>query len=1675
MSERKDPSVSMAPPAPVVQPPEAPVEAQTPNVVPPAPPTPEEEGARDRIAALEREARALGSDPSAAMLFHEIGLLWEEPLRNLRNAAVAFQNAFRLAPTFLANIRAARRLFSDVGNWQMVVQLIDAELEASNDPAGRAALLYEKAVVLEERLSKEFDAVSAYGESLAERPTDVTLLVQLETVFARRADARALVEVYRLLAAAVKDDALRAHYLTSAGTLLEDRLQQPAEAAETYRQAFTLDRKDPLLVSAVRKFAEKEGCWDELLEALAAEAELQGSEAGPSYLRMSKVYQKLGRQEDALASLLAAQRANSNEPLVLAELAGIYEQAGRYEELAAALLAWSESVTDEGERIALNLRLAALYEEKLRRDEDAIIRYRAVLGRSPHHSAALAGLGKLCFRLKRWDELVAVFDAEVAGADDPKLKVVRMYKAAEVLEERLERVAEAVQRYQQCLQIAPGYLPAQKALARLYERQNRYADLAAMYEQDLQQTSDREHIVSTLAKIASIYEERLNDLDQAIHCMRRILDLTPDHLPTLRNLARLHERAGQWLEVIRMHEAEASRVGDTKQVLSLHHRNAEILEEQLKDRGGAIQAYERLLALSPSYLPALRALGRLYAQDERWQDLIEMYRAEAEISSSTEQAASLIQKVGELYEQKLKNENEAIASYQEVLTLAPSHFPALRALAQIYRTQGSWESLIEVLRSEAANRIDPVERANALYQAASIWEDALDNRALAIEGYQEVLRLNPSHAAALGALERLHEAADHLSELVAVLHRVTQNAQVPSARAAAQLKLAHLYFDRLNEPSRAAQACEAVLATDPTNLFALKLLDRLRASDRARRAEVRTLLADQLADARMKTALRLSAAADQGESTAELAQLKQAFEQSPQDERLAFTLERSLRAAGDFAGLAELYQKRLEATPSGEDRLELLLRMGDLAERKLGEPRRAIGAYEAALAMRPNLVPALQGLSRVHRELGDFAAAHRALLSESDAAHDVVTAVAACNLAAQLARDSMQNADLAVEAFRKALTRDPLDPTAIAGIEDLLAARGGAVDLADLQERRAEAKLAQGDALAAAEELYNAARTWLTQVKDVERANAAVERALVTAPTHAGALELKAELSLQSAQYSDAAAALAYRIQQGGEAAVLAPLHLKLGAIYQDHLSELTRAAAHLQTALAQDPANVDALDRLASIYTVSRNWTGAADCLKRLLELTLTPEDEARHTLSLARLMDSAFADAGAAIPLYRRVLELTPSTVGVVDRLWELSEKTGSTDELISLFEQLSKVADDPERRTSMRLTLAELYAGPAQSPSKAIAELRGILEEEPKHVKALSHLAGLLGQDDSTLPSAIDAHRQLLALEPGRVDSLHALFAHWQKLKQTDKAFSAAAVLDFLGEAREEESAYFFEARARLPAETHERLAEQELETVLHHDARGPLNEVLRAIGDQLSKLFPPHLEALSIDKRADRLKPDHVIAKAVRGAAQVFGVEELEVYQAPGAHVGLENTDPLCVYVGQDVVRRFNSREQRFLLGRAAMGLVNKTPVLQRFEEGKAGELLGAAVRISVPNFTGLGPKSDELSKQVRKACSRKALKTLEAAADQVVRQGTVGVDRFLTGLELSADRAGLLMAADVSSGLVMLLRDDPLATNNRSSAEAAREAMKQRPEVQQLVLFAVSEDFFRLRRKLKLAV
>jgi len=299
----------------------------------------------------------------------------------------------------------------------------------------------------------------------------------------------------------------------------------------------------------------------------------------------------------------------------------------------------------------------------------------------------------------------------------------------------------------------------------------------------------------------------------------------------------------------------------------------------------------------------------------------------------------------------------------------------------------------------------------------------------------------------------------------------------------------------------------------------------------------------------------------------------------------------------------------------------------------------------------------------------------------------------------------------------------------------------------------------------------------------------------------------------------------------------------------------------------------------------------------------------------------------------------------------------------------------------------------------------------------------------------------------------------------------------MLVFLRQANELEGLFVNDAKARAPQETAEKLSDTDLETLLLHPAhRGPLGEVLRLIGDQLYKLYPADLDALGIG-RSDRLKADHTLAKPLRNICASLGVERFDVYQGKrGASVSVENTDPQGVVVGPDVLRKYQTtRDQRFLFARAALTLRARSLLALRLSGTELANLLGAAVRTFNLNFARLGTADAELTKKVRKALPGKVLKELELLGAELDRSKPEA-PTLAHGCVLSADRAGLLYSGDVVGSLSLMLREDPTVSAVRlDSADAIRGVASTREDVRELMLFAVSDDFFRLRQKLKLGL
>ena len=952
---------------------------------------------QELLAELEREIAAIGEVPAAAPLYYEAGRIWEEKLAQPRNAWTCYNKAFQLQPKLVPNIRAAGRLAAQVGNWNVAVQIIESEIDAVDDARRRAHLYHRRGLILEEKLGQVEQARKSYQQACELAPGNLEFLKNLERLAVATGDWAEVIRVREQMIAATSDANVKVQLLLGCAQIQQALLGDGQGSEQFYRRALQISPDCAEALAELREHYAASGEHEQLLDILEREAVVTTEPASAAWLLYQAarlLREKLGEEERALQVLGRILALVPGHRMALAETASILENLMRWQELVECYQKMVETTNDKQEQVSLYFKLGNIWEEKLFNEDRALEAYRRVVELNPRYLPALQALGKLFYRKGQWSELVGMYELEIRETGDNRQKAVRLYKLAEILEERLGRDEEAIQKLEQSLELNPGFLPVLKSLGRLYTKYNRWESLIGMYEKELEVTQDHDQAVFLLDKIGTLWEEKLNNIDKAIETYRRLLEISPNYLPAIRILGKLYVQADRWEEMIHINQVEAQMVNDQKQVVSLLHRNGEIYEEKLNDKDKAIETYKQVLALSPAYLPALQSLGRLYFVKGRWEDLIDMHRQEIEVTLNEDQQIALLYKIGQLYEEKLLQEDKAVAVYQEVLRIQPANVPAMKALIRIYTNKRDWQQLIEVYEREAEILEDVQQKALSLYRVAEICQQHLEDDDRAVATLRKVLQVVPDHGPAIRTLVRLYTRRQDWRGLLNVYEQQLQGVSSERQQVLILTRMAEVLALRLGDLAGAAERYEKILTLRPDWLPALESLERILLSQRNFSGLVRVYgaLAGRTSDQQLLLALH-----------EQMADLKENRLQPPQDNgddlvavlrvdpthpEARRSLEMQYVKFGTWQGLLLLHEAALRQGAPLEESLDLCLRAADLAATRLDDQDSAVHYYQEALRLKPDYLPAIKMLRRLRQQRGENREVLRLLEMEERALRD---------------------------------------------------------------------------------------------------------------------------------------------------------------------------------------------------------------------------------------------------------------------------------------------------------------------------------------------------------------------------------------------------------------------------------------------------------------------------------------------------------------------------------------------------------------------------------------------------------------------------------------------------------------------------------------------------------------
>src|SRR5690606_8932848 len=167
-----------------------------------------------------------------------------------------------------------------------------------------------------------------------------------------------------------------------------------------------------------------------------------------------------------------------------------------------------------------------------------------------------------------WEHLANAY-ADVLSVEqiEPATLAVIGKRLARVFEEELADVGKAEETYRYVLTLVPNERDSLANLDRIYSSLEQWPELASVLEQRARAAEDDREKVEIYARLGSVYEERLGQIENAVRAYRAIFDeLEPNNEDAIHALGRIYEQTENYGELERVYQREPENaVGDAQE------------------------------------------------------------------------------------------------------------------------------------------------------------------------------------------------------------------------------------------------------------------------------------------------------------------------------------------------------------------------------------------------------------------------------------------------------------------------------------------------------------------------------------------------------------------------------------------------------------------------------------------------------------------------------------------------------------------------------------------------------------------------------------------------------------------------------------------------------------------------------------------------------------------------------------------------------------------------------------------------------------------------------------------------------------------------------------------------------------------------------------------------------
>jgi len=911
--------------------------------------------------------------------------------------------------------------------------------EATQDAKLQVALWLEAAQIEEARdkgagVEQAIDLYrKTLGSSAAQTEQVLLALRKLTALLAPDADER--LEILERQAKLEPSPAMQRALLGEAAELARARGQLD-RALGLWQERLAADANDRKALARTVEILEGAERWQELVVALArrASAEVPWIQRHADLMRVAEIERdQLKNPVGAIAALSQILETAASDAGAVAAILDLFAVSGRWQDLLN--LGTRVGQGTQGELVTLFVRLGDACRTQLADPQGAATWYARALAVDPHTKglrdallaladteaarvAAVDGVVHCCAATDDWQGLLAILPHRLALAarDGERVRIRR--EAAELEEKRAERPNEALAHHIEILKLCPDDMQAEAEILRLAGTTGEYGLAAKSIEQASAGLPPAAPRKAQLLLIAGrLFDENARDKPAALACAEKAFQAAPTDRAARLTVVRLASLQGAWQTAV---DAALSEPFDAGVLV-----------------GDFLPIMEKAASNATDAQDSLRTLGKILSMS---------------LAKKAGSSGSVAGSVGRAVEERMADwavEPDKAAVWQEKALLRardyePAHLPTLRRLADCQRGRGGkplYETLVQIA-ALAPRELDPL--VQALDVAEQDKKDPNSARAVLANLFDRSAGLMRTGQAAEGkcsAVECLVRAAQGLAkqlgasrdkaEVRRAVDYLLEASRLPIGADVAQVLRARAGELAMEiDKKLARELLRQAVDQDPKNRAAIKALGKLY-EEADMLSDLLTLRRRELddatrADERLSLRLDIARLGEIVESRAGRFEILLAnLEDSPGHAATLTALGQLLRSRGRHPELADILVAQARKLEEQSDTLPaaaLWKEAAILFEKQLGDPARAIGAYEnvARLAAEP---AAMEALARLYEAAGEPLTAASWLEQRMSAGAPAEKRAAVAKLAQTYLEGGQRHR--AVAALERALGEDP--------------------------------------------------------------------------------------------------------------------------------------------------------------------------------------------------------------------------------------------------------------------------------------------------------------------------------------------------------------------------------------------------------------------------------------------------------------------------------------------------------------------------------------------------------------------------------------------------------------------------------------------------------------------------